>query len=261
MKKRIPYFFFITIFLLVCSGCASRQAGSSESSAKSQQAQKLVDRAQGVLASFLAEDPDQTIAYLVEHSAGVMVFPSVGRFGFFGGYTGGGGVVCANMKKGWSHPAFVGISGLNWGYQVGIECGPLLMVFQDPESFMQALEGGVTFEDSANLTVLNVHEGHVATPETHNTGMVVFAKRVGAYAGVTLGGAALIMRTPLNEAYYGVDGVTAKEILLQGVRANFGAQGLRRQLEAVHFDERRDKKKKGGKIIPPVILDGVSDGT
>lgn len=240
------------MLLLFLTGCAGKSAGGPTASSKTIFAQGLVDSSTAVLEHFLSGDADNGIAFLVENAAGIMIFPSVAEFGYIGSFTGGSGVSCARTGSGWSYPTFMALGGGGFGLQLGIKRGPVMILFMSRELFDDARKGGMEFQARGGFTVLNVSEGQTTSSTVAGIDAYIFVDWEGFYAGASFGGMAVSEREPLNVAYYGVHDVTAEEILYDGVRVNFGADGLRGLLN----ETRHRKKKKDGDI--PVL--GLSWG-
>ncbi|WP_187170346.1 lipid-binding SYLF domain-containing protein [Salidesulfovibrio onnuriiensis] len=248
MNRAHAFCLFFCLFMLL-PGCAARKGGSSHdasSVSKTSFAQGLVDKSQTALKHFLANDPDQGIAFLMENAAGIMIFPNVAKFGFIGSVKGGSGVACARTNRGWSYPVFSAMGGGSFGLQLGIKRGPVLIVFMSRELFDDAREGGLSFDGRGGFTIFNISEGHDTSSLVAGVDAYMFVDWEGFYAGAAVGGVAVSGRAPLNDAYYGVDNVSPEEILYEGVRTNFGANGLRELLNGTRYEE----KKKDGNHVP-----------
>jgi len=59
--------------------------------------------------------------------------------GFVFGAKGGKGVATCRTTKRWSAPAFITISGGNWGLQIGVEAVDLVMIFQNEKAMQRLL--------------------------------------------------------------------------------------------------------------------------
>jgi lipid-binding SYLF domain-containing protein len=66
--------------------------------------------------------PDKGIPEeVLEHAKCVAVVPHMVKGGFIFGGKGGKGVATCRTANGWSAPAFITVSGGNWGLQIGVE--------------------------------------------------------------------------------------------------------------------------------------------
>lgn len=238
----------ILALCLVVAGCgARRSAGQADSGPKADLAQQVVDKSVRAMEDFMKRDPDHGVAFLVENAAGIMIFPSVGKVGFVAAFEGGTGVACAHTDRGWSYPSFMALSGASVGLQAGIKGGAVVLVFLSRELFEDALAGGVSYKLRGGLTIWNLSDGNTPWGLTRELDTVLLTDWDGFYAGASLGGAGLAGRTPLNEAYYGVNGIDAGDILFHSRHVNFGADSLRGLLDSMHLEQ---NKKDGMFVIP-----------
>jgi len=76
--------------------------------------------------------PDKGIPEeVLEHAKCIAVVPHMVKGGFVFGGKGGKGVATCRTANGWSAPAFITISGGNWGLQIGVEAVDLVMIIQN----------------------------------------------------------------------------------------------------------------------------------
>ena len=61
------------------------------------------------------------------------------KAGFIFGGKGGKGVATCRTANGWSAPAFITISGGNWGLQIGVEAVDLVMIIQNEKGMQKLL--------------------------------------------------------------------------------------------------------------------------
>ena len=84
--------------------------------------------------------PDKGIPEeVLEHAKCVAVVPHMVKGGFIFGGKGGKGVATCRTANGWSAPAFITISGGNWGLQIGVEAVDLVMIIQNEKGMQKLL--------------------------------------------------------------------------------------------------------------------------
>ena len=84
--------------------------------------------------------PDKGIPEeVLEHAKCVAVVPHMVKGGFIFGGKGGKGVATCRTANGWSAPAFITISGGNWGLQIGVEAVDLVMIVQNEKGMQKLL--------------------------------------------------------------------------------------------------------------------------
>jgi SH3 domain-containing YSC84-like protein 1 len=85
--------------------------------------------------------PDKGIPEeVLEHAKCIAVVPHMVKGGFIFGGKGGKGVATCRTAKGWSAPAFITISGGNWGLQIGVEAVDLVLIIQNEKGMQKLLE-------------------------------------------------------------------------------------------------------------------------
>src|SRR5215470_11765439 len=88
-------------------------------------------RSSEVLLKFTAEEEQSIPAALLERAHGIAVIPSLVRAGFFIGGRRGRGVISVRKTGGeWSNPAFITLTGGNFGLQFGAEWADVVLVFE-----------------------------------------------------------------------------------------------------------------------------------
>ena len=84
--------------------------------------------------------PDKGIPEeVLEHARCLAVIPHMVKGGFVFGGKGGKGVATCRTADGWSAPAFITISGGNWGLQIGIEAVDVVMIIQNEKGMQRLL--------------------------------------------------------------------------------------------------------------------------
>jgi lipid-binding SYLF domain-containing protein len=187
---------------------------------------ETVDRFRGMkdLSHFTSEIPK---------AAAILVLPTVVKGGFFFGGEGGNGVLLTRNNQGeWSNPAFYSLASASFGLQFGVQDTEIIMVLRSPKALNAVLKYQAKFGADAGITIGIVGVGAEAATTTNvGADIVAFANsKIGAYAGMTFEGAALIRRTDLNEYFY-QKGATPEGIVLEHKYRNARADSLRAALK------------------------------
>ena len=163
-----------------------------------------LDHAGAVLHEIMAA-PDRGIPEeVLDHAKCVAVVPHMLKGGFIFGAENGRGVATCRTAKGWSAPSFFTITGGSWGLQIGIEGVDLVMIIQD-ESGMQRLISS-NFQIGGDASAAAGPVGRHASANTDwklNTEILTYSRAKGAFAGLTLTGAAIRRDDDSTEAIYG----------------------------------------------------------
>jgi lipid-binding SYLF domain-containing protein len=84
--------------------------------------------------------PDKGIPEeVLEHAKCIAVAPHMVKGGFIFGGKGSKGVATFRTSNGWSAPAFITISGGNWGLQIGVEAADVVMIIQTDKGMSRLL--------------------------------------------------------------------------------------------------------------------------
>jgi len=169
--------------------------------------------------------PDKGIPEeVLEHAKCVAVVPHMIKGGFVFGGKGGKGVATCRTANGWSAPAFITISGGNWGLQIGVEAVDLVMIIQNEKGMQKLLSSN--FHVGADASAAAGPVGRHAEAGTNwkmDTEILTYSRAKGVFAGLTLEGASIRHDKCSRRAIYGPK-VTTRALLLGKVAAPAAAQ-------------------------------------
>ena len=170
-----------------------------------------LDHAGAVLHEIMSA-PDRGIPEeVLEHAKCVAVVPHMLKGGFVFGAENGRGVATCRTENGWSAPAFFTITGGSWGLQIGIEGVDLVMIIQDERGMQHLINSN--FELGGDASAAAGPVGRHASADTDwklNTEVLTYSRAKGAFAGLTLTGAAIRRDDDSTEAIYGHDAPTRR---------------------------------------------------
>ncbi len=159
----------------------------------------------------------------------VLILPAVVKAGFFFGAEGGSGVLIARQTGGgWGYPAFYTLAAGSFGFQFGLQDTETILVIRNAGALRSIIRNQGKFGADLGITA-GFYGAGVEASTTTNLGADVLAftsAKVGAFAGASLEGAALVRRRDLNEAFYGA-GATPEAIIYDGRFKNPKADRLR----------------------------------
>ncbi len=215
------------VALIVCSVGVFPTGIAGAEDFREQQA--MVDKAEMTFRNFAA-DPDMVwFRANAKDAWGVFIVPQFLRGAFIFGGAGGSGVLMARkpITAKWTQPAFYTIGSASFGLQIGADASELILVIMTQkglESFYTS-----SFKLGADVSIAAGPVGIGAkgqTTPTASADIISFAKSKGAYAGVSVEGAAVVASQASNEAYYG-EGTRPVDILVGGTVANPRSLDLR----------------------------------
>jgi lipid-binding SYLF domain-containing protein len=151
--------------------------------------------------------PDRGIPEeVLEHARCIAVVPHMLKGGFVLGAENGRGVATCRTSAGWSAPAFFTITGGSWGLQIGIEGVDLVMIIQNEDGMKHLINSN--FELGGDASAAAGPVGRHASADTDwklNTEVLTYSRAKGAFAGLTLTGAAIRRDDDSTRAIYGHD--------------------------------------------------------
>ncbi len=158
--------------------------------------------------------PDKGIPQeVLEHAKCVAVVPHLLKGGFVFGAENGRGVATCRTENGWSAPAFFAITGGSWGLQIGVEGVDLVMIVQNDRGLEHLINSNFQLGGDASAAAGPV--GRHASANTDwklETEILTYSRARGAFAGLTLTGAAIRRDNDSTEAIYGHD-ISTRRIL------------------------------------------------
>ena len=163
-----------------------------------------LDHAGAVLHEIMSA-PDKGIPEeVLEHAQCIAVVPHMIKGGFVFGAENGKGVATCRNANGWSAPAFFAITGGSWGLQIGVEGVDLVMIIQNERGMQHLINSNFQLGGDASAAAGPV--GRHATADTDwklNTEVLTYSRARGAFAGLTLTGAAIRRDEDSTVAIYG----------------------------------------------------------
>jgi SH3 domain-containing YSC84-like protein 1 len=187
-------------------------------------ATKRLDNAKQVLHEIMGMSDKGIPVEVLEHAKCVAVVPHMVKGGLVFGGKGGKGVATCRTANGWSAPAFITISGGNWGLQIGVQAVDLVMIIQNEKGMQKLLESNfhVGADASAAAGPVGRH-AEAGTDWKMDTEILTYSRAKGVFAGLTLEGASIRQDDDSRHAIYGRK-ITTRALLLGQVPVPAAAQ-------------------------------------
>jgi lipid-binding SYLF domain-containing protein len=146
----------------------------------------------------------------------VIVLPSVKKFGFgIGGSGGRGPMTCRggnNFSGKWSAPAMYSMGGASFGLQVGGSSTDFVLLIMSQKGVDAMLQGKTKLGSDA--TAAAGPNGATSAGTMGGSDILTYGRASGLFAGMSLGGATLQADEDANRRLYGKV-ITAKEIVTE----------------------------------------------
>ena len=202
MKKMMLFFAILSLGTLCWAGSAREDATDR------------LDNAKNVVHAIMGAPDNGIPEEVLEHAKCIAVVPHMVKGGFIFGGKGGKGVATCRTANGWSAPAFITISGGNWGLQIGVQAVDLVMIIQNEKGMQKLLNSN--FQLGADASAAAGPVGRHASAGTDwkmDTEILTYSRAKGAFAGLTLEGASIREDNDSRHAIYGRK-VTTRALLL-----------------------------------------------
>jgi SH3 domain-containing YSC84-like protein 1 len=172
-------------------------------------------------------DSKDVPASVVAKSDCIIILPSVKKFAFGIGGTGGRGPMSCrggkNFSGKWSAPAMYTIGGASAGFQIGGSATDFVLLIMAPEAVDKVLDSKVKV--GQDLTAA-AGPGVTKAGSVGGAEILSYARAKGLFAGMSLSGSSLDPDGDANERLYG-KAVSAREIVTgNAVKATPGGQSL-----------------------------------
>lgn len=151
---------------------------------------------------------------LLSNASGIAIVPDVIKAGFIIGGRYGTGILVVRDKDGnWSNPSFITVAGGSIGWQAGVEAIDIVLVFKNEGNINRILTGKFTLGADASIAAGPVgREAKAATDIQLKSEIYSYSRSRGLFAGLSLEGAVMQIDEEDNAAFYGRDGILARDI-------------------------------------------------
>jgi lipid-binding SYLF domain-containing protein len=211
MKKlvtnAVPYLLVLTILIL--SGVPMLAADKSSDD-------QTLRNAANVLRAMLGSK--DVPASVVAKADCIIILPSVKKFAFGVGGTGGRGPMSCrqgkNFNGSWSAPAMYTIGGASAGFQIGGTASDIILLVMAPTAVEKILDSKVKVGSDATAAA---GPGATTTGNMGSADILTYARTKGLFAGVSIDGASLDPDGDANKRIYG-ENVSARQIVTGSVK-------------------------------------------
>ena len=210
----------LVLMAAVVSGTMGLVSSTSAEAAGAVEQQQLIDKATLTVDAFAA-DPSVGggIRDLKSGAKGIFIVPQFLRGAFVFGGAGGSGVLIVRDEKTkkWSEPVFYTIGSASFGLQIGGDVSEMIFVIRNQKGLEEFYRSEFKLGGDVSMTVGPTGEG--ASAKGIAADLVGYAKKKGAFAGMSVDGAVIAVSDESNHAYYGKP-VRPTDIILKQAVSN-----------------------------------------
>lgn len=223
----------LALVLVAAFGIAALPACQELRETPAQATLRLLDWSADTVENFARLPQLKDFAGHIPSARALLIVPSSVKAGFLVGAEGGSGVLIARAADGsWGYPAFYTVGAASFGLQIGVQDVETVLVIRNDGALRSILKHQGKLGADIGVTGAFYGTGMEAATTTNlRVDVLAFTNaKVGAFAGASLEGTALVRRRDMNEAFYG-EGATPEAIVLEGRYKNAKADKLRSVLD------------------------------
>jgi len=194
-------------------------------------AREVVEKANLSVKNFTVDPNMQYLRDNIGNAEGLLIIPAMIKGAFIVGGSGGTGVLLSKAqgdKNQWSSPAFYTMSSGSIGFQWGGEVSEIILMVMTKKGMDHLLSS--SFKLGADATVAAGPVGVGTKAQTAD--ILAYSRSKGAFAGFSVEGAVVKVRSKYNAAYYRKD-VRPVDILVAQNISSPHADGLRSSVSAL----------------------------
>lgn len=159
----------------------------------------LVDQSIEVYSAISKGSQGEVPAKIRNDAKCIAVIPNVVTGALVVGGTHGDGLVSCRTASGWSQPSAVSLNQGSLGLQAGAKSADLVMYFENQASVDALKRGKFTLGADVSAVAGN-YDSSLVTPAS---GVVVYTRSSGAFAGAAVNGSQVALNDADNQAFYG----------------------------------------------------------
>jgi lipid-binding SYLF domain-containing protein len=205
VTKAVPYLLVLAMATLLVAPMWAADKASDD---------QTLRNAATVLRAML--DSKDVPASVVAKADCIIILPSVKKFAFGVGGTGGRGPMSCRGGKGftgkWSAPAMYTIGGASAGFQIGGTASDVILLIMSGGAVDKVLDSKVKVGTDATAAA---GPGATATGSMGDADILTYARTKGLFAGISLNGASLDPDGDANKRIYG-ETASARQIVTGG---------------------------------------------
>lgn len=196
---------FFLVVLLCAQSLASLASGPSTTAFAGEKETERINNA-ATMFDEIMKAPDKGVpGDLLETCAALILIPGVKKGAFiFGGEYGKGLMLVRNPDKSWNIPGFIRMDGGSVGFQIGGQSIDVILVVKNRKGIEKLTSN--KFKLGADASVAGGPVGRDAKANTDaqmQAQILSYSRTQGAFAGVSLEGAALRLDDNSNKSVYG----------------------------------------------------------
>jgi len=186
---------------------------------------KRVHDATAVFGEIMSAEDKAIPASILGKAAGIAIFPSTIKGGLGIGGMRGRGIISRHSANGWSSPAFLTMTGVSLGLQIGGQAADIILVINGDRGLQNLVTNQFKIGADAAAAAGPVGRDAQASTDIQLRAQILsYSRSRGLFAGVTVNGSTIRQDQDANERFYGKR-LTTRQIVFDGQGGAPGSVG------------------------------------
>lgn len=207
MTTRIAAFVTLAVTLFVAAPRAQKPSDEA----------KRVAEATEIFGEIMAAEDKAIPKSILSRAEAIAVFPGTKKGALGVGGTRGRGVISLRGKGGWSSPAFLTLTGVSFGLQIGGQETDLVLIINNKRGVETLVKNQFKLGADASVAAGPVgRDAQAATDLQMRAEILSYSRARGVFAGVSINGSTIRQDRDAHERFYGKR-LESRQILFDGL--------------------------------------------
>jgi lipid-binding SYLF domain-containing protein len=178
---------------------------------------KRITAATEVFSEVMGAEDQAIPKAILGRAEAVAVFPSTKKGAFGIGGTRGRGIISLRGEDGWSSPAFLTLTGVSFGLQIGGQETDLVLLINNRKGVETLMENQFKLGADASVAAGPIgREAQAATDLQMRAEILSYSRARGVFAGVSINGSTIRQDKDAQKRFYGKS-LESRQILFDGM--------------------------------------------
>lgn len=206
----------MTRHLLATASLAIALFAAAPSAQKASDEAKRVAEATEIFREIMGTEDKAIPKGIIGKAQAIAVFPGTKKGAFGVGGQRGRGIISLRTSSGWSSPAFLTLTGVSFGLQIGGQETDLILVVNNKRGVETLMRNQFKLGADASVAAGPVgRDAQAATDLQMRAEILSYSRARGVFAGVSINGSTVRQDVDAHERFYGKR-LESKQILFEG---------------------------------------------
>lgn len=191
---------------------------------------KRITEATDVFGEIMAAGDKSIPTSILGRAEAIAVFPGTRKGALGIGGTRGRGIISMRGKAGWSSPAFLTLTGVSFGLQIGGQETDLVLIINNRKGVETLVKNQFKLGVDASVAAGPVgRDAQAATDIQMRAEILSYSRARGVFAGISVNGSTMRQDKDANERFYGKP-LESRQLLFEGMGGSPGPVGVWRAI-------------------------------